>query len=228
MKHDTAIDLLDDYVDGELEPSRAEALETHVQGCVACRRELDMLRKLLDGAAALPRSIEPSKDLWPEIASAVQFRQEPEAPAGSGVLQRLGFFSWSWPTALATAAVVGVLLISSLDTDPKTGLTKEAQMAELTALAETDPEAAALLRALEAESVEYDRELAAYTAGQTGPGTVTRMLRENMPVVEQAIAEAREAWMAAPEEPGLARLLTSAYRAKMALQGRAIRMASAS
>lgn len=228
MKHDTAVDLLDDYIDGELEPSLAAELEGHVQGCVACRRELEGLRELLDGAAALPRSIEPSKDLWPRIAAAALPRRMAEAPAGCGWLQRLGLFGWSWPTALATAAVVGILLISSLDTGPEIGPAKERQMAELAALAETDPEAAATLSALEAECEAYERELAVYTAGQAGAGVVTRMLRENMPVVENAIAEAREAWMAAPEEPGLARLLTSAYRAKMALQGRAIRMASES
>jgi len=228
MKHDTAIELLDDYVDGELEPSLIEALEGHVQRCVACRREVEGLRKLLEDAAALPRSIEPSTDLWPEIAAAALPRRAAEAPAGGGLLQRLGFFSWSWPTALATAAVVGVLLISSLDTGPTEEQTAAMRAAELAALAETDPEAAALLNSLEAECRACDRELAVYTAGQSGPGTVSRMLQENMPVVEQAIAEAREAWVESPEEPGLARLLSSAYRAKMALQGRAIRMASES
>ena len=54
------------------------------------------------------------------------------------------------------------------------------------------------------------------------------MLKESMPVVDRAIAEARAAWLASPDEPGLARLLTSAYRAKVALQGKAVRMSSES
>jgi methionyl-tRNA synthetase len=70
---------------------------------------------------------------------------------------------------------------------------------------------------------DLDARLAAYN-GHSGP--VAKMLKQSMPVVDRAIAEARAAWLASPDEPGLTRLLTSAYRAKVALQGRAIRLAS--
>ena len=68
MKHDTAAELLHDYLDGELDEALVERLEGHVNQCVTCRGELDGLRLLLERAAALPRSIEPGRDLWPAIA----------------------------------------------------------------------------------------------------------------------------------------------------------------
>lgn len=229
MKHDTATKLLNDSIDGELDTPLARELAEHVRQCVTCRRELEGLRRLLEGAAALPRSIEPARDLWPEIANRTGSPVPAPETAGSGLLQRLGFLSWSWPTVLATAAVVGVLFISSFNTEPRPRPGDSVARAEFTTPADADPEAAALVQTLEAECQECELELAAYTKPDSGnSSTVTLMLKENMPVIDRAITEARMAWLASPDEPSLARLLTSAYRAKMALQGRAIRMVSES
>jgi hypothetical protein len=227
MKHEIATELLNDYHDGELAPPLADELEDHVRQCVTCRRELEGLRQLLKGASALPRSIEPARDLWPAIAELTQPFGSATETVGSRLMQRLGFFSWSWPTALATAAVVGVLFFSSIETQPLLQPQQNAVPAGLAVPADADPQAVALIQALEAECLECERELAAYTGTEdSNESIVTRMLRNSMPVVDRAISEAREAWLASPDEAGLARLLTSAYRAKMALQGRAIRMAS--
>lgn len=229
MKHDTAAELLNNAIDGELAAPLAEELDEHVRQCVTCRRELEGLRQLLEGAADLSRSIEPARDLWPAIADRTAPRNAAPETVGSRLMQRLGVFSWSWPTALATTAVVGVLFISSFNTEPLPRPGEIPAQAGFTVPADADPAAAALVQTLEAECQECERELAVYTKTDTGSSsTVTRMLKENMPVVNRAISEARAAWLASPDEPGLARLLTSAYRAKMSLQGRAIRMVSES
>lgn len=223
MKHDTAADLLNDYLDGDLEAPQVNELEQHVRQCVTCRRELEGLRQLLRGAAALPREVLPERDLWPAIAASTMPGESAPQKATTRLLQRLGFFSWSWPTALATTAVVGVLCISSFNTEPLDPERVNASRAALPAQAESCPETDAVLLVLEAECRQGERELAVYDYGS---GPVSQMLKENMPVVDRAIAEVREAWIASPNEPGLTRLLTSAYRAKVALQGRAIRLAS--
>jgi len=229
MKHDTATKLLNDSIDGELDTPLAKELAEHVRLCVTCRRELEGLRRLLEGAAALPRSIEPARDLWPAIADRTVPRVPAPESASSRLLQRLGFFGWSWPTALATAAVVGVLFFSSFNTAPLPGQLDSVAQAGFTVPVDANPEAAALVQTLEAECQASERELAAYTKTDGGSSTtVTRMLKENMPIIDRAISEARAAWFASPDEPSLARLLTSAYRAKMALQGRAINMVSES
>jgi hypothetical protein len=228
MKHDSATEFLHHYLDGELDTPLVEELERHVQQCVTCRGELEGLRQLLAGAAALPRTIEPARDLWPAIAKETVRHDPAVESTGSRILRRLGFFSWSWPTALASAAVVGVLCISSFNTEQLLGPVKGISPAGVSSLEGADPQAAALVHALEAECRECDRELDAYARVAPESSIVTRMLKESMPVVDKAIAEARAAWLSSPNEPGLARFLTSAYRAKMALQGRAIRMVSAS
>lgn len=225
MKHDTAAELLNDYMDGELAAPLVDELDRHIRQCVTCRRELEGLKQLLEVAAALPRSLEPARDLWPDIAAATLPRDAAAGNAGSRLLQRLGFFSWSWPTALATAAVVGVLCFSSFNTEPLVRPGEGVTHAESTIPVGTDPGAASLVQTLEAECRQGERELAAYDRTSV---QMTQMLMENMPVVDRAIDEARAAWLASPDKPGLARLLTSAYRAKVALQGRAIRMASES
>lgn len=228
MKHETAAELLNDYLDGELDAPLAEELEGHVHRCVTCRRELAGLRQLLATAATLPRSIEPDRDFWPAIAEETMPHDKAPGNAGSRLLQHLGFFSWSWPTALATTAVVGVLLLSSFDNESLPGPGNNVSPAGTTIPADTEPQGAALVQSMEAECLEYGRELDAYSGEAPENSRVAQMLKENMPVVDRAISEARAAWLASPNEPGLARFLTSAYKAKMALQGRAIRMASES
>jgi hypothetical protein len=62
---------LHDYVDGLLSTSERVAVEQHLETCLDCRGELEFLNSLLRQVAALPQSIEPPRDLWPEIASRI-------------------------------------------------------------------------------------------------------------------------------------------------------------
>jgi len=222
MNHDSAAQLLDDLLDGSLEAARAREVEDHVRQCVTCRREMDMLCRLREMTDALPRAIEPEIDFWPAIARGIE-----NAPAGIGdrLLARLGLSSWSFPWALATTALLALLLPPALEDRPLLEPGPAATAAVIPA--DADPEAAAVVQALEAECRQCETELAAYTgSGQDRTGLVSQMLERNMPVVDRAIAEAREAWLESPDEPSLARLLASAYRAKMSLQKRAIDLTS--
>jgi anti-sigma factor RsiW len=222
MNHDHAAQLLDDLLDGGLDAARANEVEAHVRQCVACRREMETRRQLREMTAALPRDIEPAFDLWPAIAGEIEAE-----PAGFGerLLARLRLTSWSWPTALATTALLALLLPPALEDRPLLQTGPATAAASLPA--DADPEAAAVVQVLEAECRQCEAELEAYTAsGRDQTGLVARMLERNMPVVDRAIAEAREAWLESPGEPRLARLLASAYRAKMSLQKKAIDLTS--
>lgn len=59
---------LNGFVDGLLSAVERDAAEQHLAGCAECRRDVERLRALLASAAALPKSIEPARDLWPDIA----------------------------------------------------------------------------------------------------------------------------------------------------------------
>ena len=77
---------LDDFVDAELGPDEQRRVEAHLEECPRCRADEASLRALLDEVAALPRSITPDRDLWPEIAD----RLDPCPLCGGGKLMPQG------------------------------------------------------------------------------------------------------------------------------------------
>lgn len=95
MNEHLSEELLNSYVDGALDGAAREAAERHLAGCAACRRDVERLRALVTNAAALPRSIEPERDLWP------------------GIAPRLGRRGVPWWVGVAAAVVlaVGALLV---------------------------------------------------------------------------------------------------------------------
>ena len=74
--HERILALLDDFVDGHLEPPEQEEVAAHLESCPSCARELKSLRLLLKEAGELPEGLEPPRDLWPELALRLK-----EAPA---------------------------------------------------------------------------------------------------------------------------------------------------
>ena len=54
------------YLDGELADAGRAAVQTHLDGCEACRQRLAQLQRLNDGVARLPR-LEPPTDFVPEM-----------------------------------------------------------------------------------------------------------------------------------------------------------------
>jgi anti-sigma factor RsiW len=91
---------LSEYVDGTLAADARALVETHLAGCTGCRAGVAELCALLAGAAALPRSIEPPRDFWAQIAARIGRR-------ATWNVQRF------WYAALAAAAaalVVGFAL----------------------------------------------------------------------------------------------------------------------
>ncbi len=76
MSHDQDYEsLLNDYLDEELAPSAREELDLHLRDCAGCRVALADLRSIRDGAAAMPASIEPPRDLWPAIQGSLPRRR---------------------------------------------------------------------------------------------------------------------------------------------------------
>ena len=63
--------LLDDFIDGELPEIEHRKIEQHIYECVRCDEEAEFLRTLSHDAASLPKSIQPDKDLWPGIEAEI-------------------------------------------------------------------------------------------------------------------------------------------------------------
>lgn len=74
MTHDEAIQHVDDYVDGLLEPAAREAFEVCLKQSEALRAEVEALNMLKRETSQLPDNIMPERDLWPDIQSRIESR----------------------------------------------------------------------------------------------------------------------------------------------------------
>mgnify|MGYP000126744046 CR=1 FL=1 len=92
MTHDRIGRQLSAYLDRELTPEEARAVERHLDGCPACREELEALRQTRALLRALPERPLP-EDFWPELRRTLQ--RQAAAPRARG-LTALG----AWVDAL--------------------------------------------------------------------------------------------------------------------------------
>jgi len=110
MNCERFVTIVDAWLDGELDPSTAADAERHAAACPGCAREADSIRELVDAAGRLPRSIEPTVDLFPAIRSRLVPRARRPAwlvAAAAAALVAAGLWIGLRPAgenALATAA----------------------------------------------------------------------------------------------------------------------------
>jgi len=200
MNCDAVRELVDRYAADTLSPSERDAVERHAGSCAACRADLESARALMPRVAALPRSIDPPRDLWPAIAGRLHARRAARMPP-------------RWRLAgLAAAAAVLLVAGSSAATlwlvrerpSPAAAATPVIEAGYVNASAE-------LMRALDAERAHL------------APATVATLER-NLAVIDAAIAESRAALASDPANRDLAALLWASYRQKVALLQQATRL----
>jgi hypothetical protein len=75
MSHDEIREQLSNYLNETITVDRKQDIELHIASCRQCREELQQLQSLLKEAAALPRAINPTHDLWPKIENRLGHRQ---------------------------------------------------------------------------------------------------------------------------------------------------------
>jgi anti-sigma factor RsiW len=113
-------DLLEAYVDGDLEPFEGRLVEAHLAGCATCREELALSRQVRQELRTLPHFDLPAADLVAIRRRTVGFGGNPGAPQGSWLGWLRG--SWSgwggWATAGATAALTVALVLAWLWREP--------------------------------------------------------------------------------------------------------------
>ncbi len=211
MSCEEAIDRLEEYVDGTLPERDLHEVELHLHDCAGCREEERLLRSLLTQAAALPRGIEPPRDLWPAIADRIA--------AGAA---RPRAASWWAPMALAVAAVLVMALAATLlhrQGPPRSP-------AALVPVLET-----VSTRPIGDAEADYERATAALRAalderrGSLSPETLAAVER-NLAVIDQAMAEVREALRKDPGSPQLTRMLAATHRKKVDVLQRVVKLST--
>lgn len=205
--HESVNARLDDLLDGQLSGGTRREVEAHLETCAACRATVATRRELRDDVAALSRSVEPSRDLWPAIRSRMKER---EARGRAGSLRALAAAAM---VALVAGAAALTLWLSA-DGDP----TETSRSADGGAVAGDEPVAlVADWRSLEREYAGAAEELQ-QTLDEIGdelsPET-RRIVERNLEVIDAAIAESRAALEGDPANRELARALRSAWSSKV-------------
>lgn len=229
MTHEQILELLDDFVGGELAPREEREVRRHLMACESCRAEEQALRALLDQAAALADEILPERDLWKDIAPRLQSRASlPAEPAeripevrviGPRPARPL---PW-WMLAAASIALVvatsfATLRFAGSPAGQGTAPTLATQAARPPAgTTGGTPTALAAFRPAEREYEKAIGDLQAVLEtrrGEMAPQTVAT-LEANLRIIDQAIRESRAALAADPNSPKLTEMLSGAYDAKL-------------
>jgi len=226
MTHERTLELLDDYVGGELPPREERDVRRHLMQCEPCSAEAQTLRALLDEAAALPESIAPPRDLWQGIAP----RLEARAGTGTGVeeVRTIGPrpvrpLPW-WMLAAASIALV---VTTSLVTVKVVGGGADGESLPTAQAPVPTGGTPTALASFQPAEVEYEKAIADLLAvlrtqrGELAPETVAA-LETNLRIIDQAIRESREALARDPNSPELARMLSDAYDTKLNVLRRAV------
>jgi anti-sigma factor RsiW len=216
--------LLDDLVDGTLQPEKRRAVEEHLKGCVECRTSESGLRTLLARVGALPRSIVPVRDPWPGIIARIRDGEVIEADF-AGRSRR-----W-YPLGAAAAAAAVLIVADSLVTAFLVGRERAARVAQATeaptAAAGVTPASLDLAQAQAAFDGARTQLLAALEArkGSLSPQTLA-VVEENLKIIDGAVGEMQAALARDPGNRELPALLVTAYRQEIDLLQRVIQLPS--
>ena len=221
MMHDSALHLtedeLHDAADGSPRPADAARIERHLTHCARCRADVGRIRELLALAAALPRSIEPAADLWPDIRTRIRQRPASAATPHPSRPSRWDSFARDrrWLAAAAVLLIVASSAITMLVVDPPgNDLARGPD-----SIAPSGEPGGAIVRTVSDEYDRLDRDLAAILAAQRSsmqPETIAKVER-NLAIIDAAIAEIRQALAEDPGNEALRQLLKASYGQKSAI-----------
>jgi hypothetical protein len=207
---------LSEYLDGDLPDDQRLALERHLDTCPACTATLEELVRVVARAQSLEER-DPATDLWPGIAGRIAAARDADVVDLPARRQR-GRFMLSLPQ-LAAAAVVLMALTAGTTWLVQARLRAPAIAAARPEL--TPPgrnvltNAATIPRGYDAAIADLERTLQ-QERGQLDTGTV-RVIEHNLRVIDQAIAQARQALATDPSSVYLNGHLADQMRRKLDL-----------
>ena len=147
--------LLEDYLDRELPEATSLTVAAHLEGCPACRAELEMSRKLGEVLKKLPTPAPPA-EYWGELQGLVAARTVDHVPtvAAQNADRRRREKSSLYQSLVAVAASLVIFfaaLLAGSSEDTSRGMTSFAEdgpltKASLLAMACADPESEACIQ----------------------------------------------------------------------------------
>ncbi|MBI3448206.1 MAG: zf-HC2 domain-containing protein [Acidobacteria bacterium] len=206
---------LNDLADGTIAPAERAAVEAHLAGCAACRAALEDLEGLVAKLSALPRTSEPSRDLWPNIRPGGRQRPRFGAPRRHPLITGPHL-------ALAAAILIAVsALVTAL-------VLRERPAGPVGPVAPVAPAGAVDVAAAEADLARATATLldALHRHRDDLPAETVAEIETNLRIVDQAIGEARAALARDPSNARLGHLVAATYQRKLDLIQGASRLPS--
>ena len=211
---------LDDFVDGTLSAVDRGVVALHLESCPSCREAEAGVRALAARATALPRVIEPARDLWPVIAARIQGDTVTQGRFGAGRHPRWHHLG---PLAAAAAALV---VVSSV-------VTTLIVVRRDAAMAPSRPGRAAVAAGVTPASLELSQARGTYEAARKqllaaletrrsslSPATL-KVVDENVRIIDEAVRQMESALARDPGNQELPSLLVTAYRQEIDMLQRA-------
>jgi predicted anti-sigma-YlaC factor YlaD len=90
MEHQSAKELLSQYLDHELDDEQTRALSTHLESCPSCREELDALKKTLSSLAGLS-TLKPPEEFVSKVQQRIRRRSRGRFFTPENLLMRVPF-----------------------------------------------------------------------------------------------------------------------------------------
>jgi hypothetical protein len=235
-------DLLSEYLDGDLTPATRAEVDAHLAGCAACRATLAGLDEVRTAARAWAETpAAPATDLWPGIAARLAGPRE-VAPAPVGLAasetgpagrpappvawyrRRITVGLPELALAASLVAAVGTALV--WQRGPTPDAPAAAAPAPIVAQADGDDVGREVVTPVSFADAQYDAAVADLERvlraerERLDPRTVI-VLERNLRVIDDAIAEARQALAADPANALLNAHLAGARQRKLDLLRRA-------
>ena len=218
MTHEVIRHLLDDYVTGDLSEDARAPVAEHVSICAICSAEVESLRRILERAMELPKSIDPPAEAWSNIRSAILRDEKVAASRASGI----GGAFWRVPWVMAAAAAVVVAALSSTITALYLNSRVASRTASTAIGSSTEIATPESLAAFTIEENNYLRQasmlqdLLDQQESSLAPETVAQ-LKTSLRTIDEAIAEARNALARDPSNKLLVEMLSANYKQKVDL-----------
>ena len=220
--NDQWTDRLSEYVDGELALGERTVLDAHLATCTACRTTVEQLRRVVARARGL-EDTPPAADLWRGIAQRIGVTAGGVTPIASRWQRR---FTFSMPQlaaasiALAVVSGGGVFLaLRHRPVEPPAGspLARSGVMQPASYNGgwriRTDAAIAELQETLDLNEAKLDT-------------ATVRVVRQNLAIIDRAIAQAQRALRRDPGNTYLNLHLANTMRQKIELLRRANALAS--
>jgi anti-sigma-K factor RskA len=224
MKCTTTNELLEEFRAGSLTARDADEVRRHLDGCAACRDELAAIDGLQRAAAALPRSIDPARDLWPEIAERLTSDgvvRPSFGGAGRPATAARTVPAWRW-LAAAAVVIMAVMAAYQLGRSQRSGPVAHdagpgATSSVVAASASPDVE-------LELQEVRDDLRARLDLRREVLDPATLQVIDDNLELIDGAIERISAALDSDPGNARLTRQLVFAYRQQIDLLRRSTEM----